>query len=739
VPTLTIGRADHPLEREADRVAERVMWRAAPATPRLAATEATLQRKCAACEAEAARLARKETGGVARGGGAAPDIVHQVLASPGRPLDTAAREFFEPRFGRDLSHVRTHADPTAAASARAVGAQAYTVGHHVAFATGRYQPGNEAGLRLMAHEIAHVEQQVSSGRADTASTLRREADDDAEHDDGEDRAEPDYDGQADASWDELDRDGQGQEGGSQGGEPELGSDFTGGGGESGGGGSDDTYGEPDQGSGEAPGADYQQDTDGAPGAGDHQGSGDAGSDEDGGGLTIDFADRELFGSMRKCGTWSFASGEVPIYTAHFKVPQVGPVDVTIYVRGTASLTACAVLGPGQLRKIRLTLDPLGGSYRGTAELAIPATLTGDLALSGTSGEHADYAGIFELIRGEGTLTGQGKAVNTTTYTIGVQAQYNGGNFSFDVNEALTNCLALTLKASAGADIFALGCPTPCLSGHWDVDNWATGECWNLGLQLGYGAGGFDYDIEGSDLSLDQLLLASLGSATPTGVIGGLIDCLLKPCGETAKYVSAPPEATPGSPGMASGPITSALGNQPTGLSRNDPINMIWFKPLSAYPNPIWLKFDPDNPKERKEPFKRDERQQLPSGQGRQRRWIGVPHWPSVRDVLLRNKTKDTGQKGQFRSELAECGYEWDRADRRYEADHVQDLAFAGADSFKNLWPLEANTNEQAGTWHTWQDVRYSDPLDPPGSPARIAPIFQLAGRWFVITEVRRPF
>jgi hypothetical protein len=86
VPTLTIGRADHPLEREADRVAERVMWTTAPATPRLAATGPTLQRNCAVCEAEAARLVRKETGGVGREGGAALDIVHQVLASPGRPL-----------------------------------------------------------------------------------------------------------------------------------------------------------------------------------------------------------------------------------------------------------------------------------------------------------------------------------------------------------------------------------------------------------------------------------------------------------------------------------------------------------------------------------------------------------------------------------------------------------------------------------------------------------------------------
>jgi hypothetical protein len=37
-----------------------------------------------------------------------PIIVHDVLRSPGHPLDAATRAFFEPRFGHDFSQVRVH-------------------------------------------------------------------------------------------------------------------------------------------------------------------------------------------------------------------------------------------------------------------------------------------------------------------------------------------------------------------------------------------------------------------------------------------------------------------------------------------------------------------------------------------------------------------------------------------------------------------------------------------------------
>jgi hypothetical protein len=94
----------------------------------------------------------------------APPIVHEVLRSPGRPLDPATRAFFEPRFGHDFSRVRIHTDARAAESARAVNALAYTVGQDVVFGAGRYAPATPEGNGLLAHELVHTIQQADGHR-----------------------------------------------------------------------------------------------------------------------------------------------------------------------------------------------------------------------------------------------------------------------------------------------------------------------------------------------------------------------------------------------------------------------------------------------------------------------------------------------------------------------------------------------------------------------------------------------
>lgn len=127
-PELTVARTDTPAEQAAARTAERVA------------------------------AARPVASVKAAGGRAAPPIVHEVLATPGRPLDIATRTFFEPRFGRDLSDVRIHTGGKAAASARAINAHAYTVGRDVVFRDGEYAPASGPGRGLLAHELAHVVQ-----------------------------------------------------------------------------------------------------------------------------------------------------------------------------------------------------------------------------------------------------------------------------------------------------------------------------------------------------------------------------------------------------------------------------------------------------------------------------------------------------------------------------------------------------------------------------------------------------
>jgi len=89
--------------------------------------------------------------------------VSEALRSPGHPLDSETRTFFEPRFGQDLSRVRVHTDGRAAESAQAVNALAYTVGRDIVFAGGRYAPTSRTGQALLAHELTHVAQQDQGG------------------------------------------------------------------------------------------------------------------------------------------------------------------------------------------------------------------------------------------------------------------------------------------------------------------------------------------------------------------------------------------------------------------------------------------------------------------------------------------------------------------------------------------------------------------------------------------------
>jgi outer membrane protein OmpA-like peptidoglycan-associated protein len=144
-----------------------------------------------------------------------PSIVHEVLRSPGQPLDGTTRAFMEPHFdqnfGRvqarsapfasiqthpmvnvsqdrfeqeadrkadavmrgpqprrsmlpmsDFSHVRVHNDTQAHEAARVVNAEAFTVGSHVVFAAGRYAPATNRGQYLLAHELTHCVQQQAT-------------------------------------------------------------------------------------------------------------------------------------------------------------------------------------------------------------------------------------------------------------------------------------------------------------------------------------------------------------------------------------------------------------------------------------------------------------------------------------------------------------------------------------------------------------------------------------------------
>lgn len=81
------------------------------------------------------------------------------------PAEVQAK--MEGAFGTDLSAVRIHEGPRAAA----LGALAYTQGTDVHFASGHYQPSSQSGQELLGHELSHVVQQ-SQGRVSATTQAK---------------------------------------------------------------------------------------------------------------------------------------------------------------------------------------------------------------------------------------------------------------------------------------------------------------------------------------------------------------------------------------------------------------------------------------------------------------------------------------------------------------------------------------------------------------------------------------
>jgi Domain of unknown function (DUF4157) len=82
--------------------------------------------------------------------------------SGGAPLPDGPRASFEASLGADLGGVRVHTGAESAGSARELGARAYAVGNDIHVGDGQYAPGDPFGIHLLAHEVAHTQQQAGS-------------------------------------------------------------------------------------------------------------------------------------------------------------------------------------------------------------------------------------------------------------------------------------------------------------------------------------------------------------------------------------------------------------------------------------------------------------------------------------------------------------------------------------------------------------------------------------------------
>jgi hypothetical protein len=124
-----------------------------PATARIS----SIRRK----EAGASGAPGRDGNGVAAG---AEQAVARASSSSGAPLPDDVRDRFESSLGADLSNVRVHTGAESAHAAAAVGAKAYTTGNDIHFAAGQYAPLDPFGLHLLAHEVAHTQQQTGAAR-----------------------------------------------------------------------------------------------------------------------------------------------------------------------------------------------------------------------------------------------------------------------------------------------------------------------------------------------------------------------------------------------------------------------------------------------------------------------------------------------------------------------------------------------------------------------------------------------
>jgi|GEM_PF-6400705 len=111
---------------------------------------------------------QRTLGGAARAA-ADDDLARRIEAArgSGSGIDPPPRQRLELGLGGDLSGVRVHADGEADSLATSVQAVAFTSGQDIYFRHGAYSPGSSDGLRLLAHESAHVIQQGAGPVAGT--------------------------------------------------------------------------------------------------------------------------------------------------------------------------------------------------------------------------------------------------------------------------------------------------------------------------------------------------------------------------------------------------------------------------------------------------------------------------------------------------------------------------------------------------------------------------------------------
>ncbi len=161
---LQVGAANDSAEREADSVADRVVEHLGLGSP--------------VAEVAETRVQRKATGAVGPEGGEVDADTEARLdrtRGGGSPLESTVRRSMEDAFGgASFGDVRIHSGGESADLSTRLGAQAFTVDKDIYLGSGTPSPSTPAGQHLLAHELAHTQQQ--SGGAQRSVVQRLDVD-----------------------------------------------------------------------------------------------------------------------------------------------------------------------------------------------------------------------------------------------------------------------------------------------------------------------------------------------------------------------------------------------------------------------------------------------------------------------------------------------------------------------------------------------------------------------------------
>ena len=165
---LMVGPRDDPFERQADRAADRMLAGGGTISSS-GQGEALIQRMTADTEEEEKEeeepqdtAQAKAMSGTAGGSPLSANMDGQLaaLGGGGQALPSPVRRRFQSHLRVDLGRVKVHTGSRAANIAQALGAHAFTRGRKIYFNQDRYAPHTAEGARLLAHELAHVQQQA---------------------------------------------------------------------------------------------------------------------------------------------------------------------------------------------------------------------------------------------------------------------------------------------------------------------------------------------------------------------------------------------------------------------------------------------------------------------------------------------------------------------------------------------------------------------------------------------------